>query len=575
MPSVPFGPIQTPITVRTFLALPQLKRGLPEVLAGEDRLDQPIRWAHAGEAPNIASLLRGGELLLVIGAGIGSTDREQRRYVRELAATGVAALAIELGHVFKTVPQALIDEARRLDFLVIALHREVAFIEISEAIHRSIVSPQFAVLQRGEEMHRRFSELMIHGAGIPEALITLAETISNPVVLERVGRGVLFHAAHRSSDDAVLTAWEALHRRLDDSVETFAAPIRRGDDETWGRLTVLGLDSPIDDFDRVAVDRAVGVISLALLRSWQEEVLSARERGNFLIELMDGDVDEQAAATRAAALGLAGPTAWLLPVVSAVGHGAAHLSLLEDEAAWALMWRDVHRELAGSGVRMVTGMRRGGGQALLVLALDDARQRGAIADRLVTAVGVAAERHLGRRDACFLGVGAPQRTWGSIGPELRGTAAATVPGPHIDERTWYDATLPDLRLLLWSLRDHPDVRAFARRRLQPLLEHDRRHRVKLLPTLAAYCAHNGRVADAARALSLKRQSMYGRLRRIELILGVDLGDENDRLGLHLAVRALPFADPELARRASADLTSVASGGPDIDDPPIVPAAAMR
>jgi purine catabolism regulator len=575
MPSVPFGPIQSPITVRTFLALPQLKRGLPEVLSGEDRLDQPIRWAHAGEAPNIASLLRGGELLLVIGAGIGSTDREQRRFVRELAAKGVAALAIELGHIFKAVPPALVDEARRLDFPVIALHREVAFIEISEAIHRSIVNPQFAVLQRGEEMHRRFSELMIHGAGIPEALSTLAKTISNPVVLERVGRGVLFHAAHRSSDDAVLTAWEALHRRLDDSVETFAAPIRRGDDETWGRLTVLGLDSPIDDFDRVAVDRAVGVISLALLRSWQEEVLSARERGNFLIELMDGDVDEQAAATRAAALGLAGATAWLLPVVSAVGHGAAHLSLLEDEAAWALMWRDVHRELAATGVRMVSGMRRGGAQSLLVLALDDARQRAAIADRLVTAVGVAAARHLGRRDACFLGVGAPQRTWGSVGSELRGTAAATVPGPHIDERTWYDATLPDLRLLLWSLRDHPDVRAFARRRLHPLLEHDRRHRVKLLPTLAAYCANNGRVADAARTLALKRQSMYGRLRRIEMILGVDLSNENDRLGLHLAVRALPFADPELARRSSADLTSVASGRAGIDDPSIAPAAAMR
>jgi purine catabolism regulator len=572
---MPFGPIESPITVRAFLALPQLKRGLPEVLAGEDRLDRPIRWAHAGEAPNIASLLRGGELLLVIGAGIGHSEREQRRYVRELAATGVAALAIELGHVFKAVPQALIDEARRLDFLVIALHREVAFVEISEAIHRSIVSPQFALLQRGEEMHRRFSELMIEGAGIPEALVALAQTIGNPVVLERVGRGVLFHAAHRSSDDAVLTAWEALHRRLDDSVETFAAPIRRGDDETWGRLTVLALDSPIDDFDRVAVDRAVSVISLALLRSWQEEVLSARERGNFLIELMDGDVDEQAAATRAAALGLAGPTAWLLPVVSAVGHGAAHLSLLEDEAAWALMWRDVQRELAGTGVRTVIGMRRGGGQALLVLVLDDARARATIADRLVGAVGVAAERHLGRRDACFLGVGAPQRTWGSVGPELRRTAAATVPGPHIDERTWYDATLPDLRLLLWSLRDQPDVRAFVRRRLHPLLEHDRRHRVKLLPTLAAYCEHNGRVADAARALALKRQSMYGRLRRIEQILDVDLGDENDRLGLHLAVRALPFADPELARRGSADLTSVTSAATGVDVPTIAPAAVMR
>jgi purine catabolism regulator len=430
-------------------------------------------------------------------------------------------------------------------------------------------------LQRGEEMHRRFSEMMIEGAGIPEALIMLAETISNPVVLERVGRGVLFHAAHRSSDDAVLTAWEAFHRRLDDSIETFVAPIRRGDDDAWGQLTVLGLDSPIDDFDRVAVDRAVGVISLALLRSWQEEVLSARERGNFLVELMDDDVDEQAAATRAGALGLAGTTPWLLPVVSAVGHGVAHLSLLEDEAAWALMWRDVQRELAATGVRMVTGMRRGGVQALLVLALDDAGQRAAIADRLVSAVGVAGARHLGRRDACLLGVGAPQRMWGSVGPELRRTAAATIPGPHIDEHTWYDATLPDLRLLLWSLRDRPDVRAFVRRRLEPLLEHDRRHRVKLLPTLAAYCAHNGRVADAARTLALKRQSMYGRLRRIELILGVDLGDEDDRLGLHLAVRALPFVDPDTARRASADLTDVASGAAGVDGSLIVPAATMR
>lgn len=569
------GPLESPITVRTFLALPQLKRGLPEVLSGEGQLDRPIRWAHAGEAPNIASLLRGGELLLVIGAGIGTTDRAQRRFVRDLAACGVAALAIELGHIFKAVPPALVEEARRVDLPVIALHREVAFIEISEAIHRSIVNPQFAMLQRGEEMHRRFSELMIDGAGIPEALITLAETISNPVVLERVGRGVLFHAAHRSSDDAVLTAWEALHRHLDESVATFSSPIRRGDDGTWGRLTVLGLDSPIDDFDRVAVDRAVGVISLALLRSWQEEVLSARERGNFLIELMAGEVEEQAAATRAGALGLAGPTAWLLPVVSAVGPGATHLSLLGDEAAWALMWRDVHRELAGTGVRMVTGMRRGGSQALLVLALDDARQRAAIADRLVAAVGVASARHLGRRDACFLGVGAPQRAWGAVGPELHRTAAATVPGPHIEDGRWYDATLPDLRLLLWSLREHADVREFVQRRLHPLLEYDRRHRVKLLPTLAAYCAHNGRVADAARALALKRQSMYGRLRRIEQILGVDLADENDRLGLHLAVRALPLADPELARRRSTDVTSVASTPPTGDDSPIVPTAAMR
>lgn len=575
--AAPAAAIGAPITVGEVLRLPQLKRGLPEVLSGEHHLDRPIRWAHAGEAPNIASLLRGGELLLVIGAGIGSTERAQRRYVRDLAARGIAALAIELGHVFKSVPSAVADEARRVDLPLIAIHREVAFVEISEAVHRSIVNRQFAVMQRGEEMHRRFSELMIDGAGIPEALITLAETISNPVVLERIGHGVLFHATHRSSDDAVLTAWEAHHRGLDPSVETFVATVRRRDDETWGRLIVFGLDSPIDDFDRVAVDRAIGAIALALLRSWQEEILSARERGNFLVELMEAEVEEQAAATRAGALGLAGPTSWLLPVVSTLGPNPSGLPGLGDEAAWSLMWRDVQRELAGAGTRMVAGLRRGGSEALVVVALDDAGQRAGAAERLAKAIGAASARHLGRRDACIVGVGAATRTWSSAGAELRRTAAVTVPGPHIAGHAWYDATLPDLRLLLWRLRDEADVRTFVRRRLQPLLDYDSRHRVKLLPTLAAYCAHDGCVADAARTLALKRQSMYGRLRRIETILGVDLSSEDDRLGLHLAVRILPFADPEVAKHAldPQPLTSVTSRRADADGSPIAPGPAIR
>src|SRR3954467_14585236 len=88
------------ITVSAALALPALRRGLPEVVAGAGGLDRPIRWVHAGEVPNMASLLRGGELLLTTGMGIGPRAADQRRFVAELAARGVAALVIELGHTY-------------------------------------------------------------------------------------------------------------------------------------------------------------------------------------------------------------------------------------------------------------------------------------------------------------------------------------------------------------------------------------------------------------------------------------------------------------------------------------------
>ena len=55
------------ITVQRALELPGLRGGLPEVVAGADRLHRTVRWVHAGEVPNIASLLKGGELLLTTG----------------------------------------------------------------------------------------------------------------------------------------------------------------------------------------------------------------------------------------------------------------------------------------------------------------------------------------------------------------------------------------------------------------------------------------------------------------------------------------------------------------------------
>src|SRR5579875_789179 len=102
----------TAITVAEALALPVLRRGLPEVLCGEDALDRPIRWVHAGEVPNIAALLVGGELLLTTGMGVAPRAAEQRAFVRDLAERGVAALVIELGSSLQTIPEALRDGAR-------------------------------------------------------------------------------------------------------------------------------------------------------------------------------------------------------------------------------------------------------------------------------------------------------------------------------------------------------------------------------------------------------------------------------------------------------------------------------
>src|SRR5262249_3504088 len=157
-------------------------------------LANPIRWVHSGEVPGIARLLKGGELLLTTGMGIGAEPAGQRRFVDELVARGVAGPVVGLGGVLTPLPAPLREAADAGGLPLIELRREVMFVEVTEEIHAALLHRQLGVLQRADELHHRFTELMLDGAGIPEILAALSATIANPVLLERLGQGVLYHA---------------------------------------------------------------------------------------------------------------------------------------------------------------------------------------------------------------------------------------------------------------------------------------------------------------------------------------------------------------------------------------------
>ncbi|MBV9944529.1 MAG: PucR family transcriptional regulator ligand-binding domain-containing protein [Solirubrobacterales bacterium] len=199
------------------LRLPALRRGAPQVLAGRQHLDRTIHWVHAAEVPNIATLLKGGELLLRTGMGAGRTAAQQRQFIDQLAERGIAALVIELGQHFQRIPPALTKQAEARGLPLIVLHHEMLFVEITESIHAAILSRQLAALRRGELIHQRFTQLLLDGAGIPEILAALAQTIANPVLLEKTGQEVFYHATHRADAAEVLAAWESLR---DEPTET-------------------------------------------------------------------------------------------------------------------------------------------------------------------------------------------------------------------------------------------------------------------------------------------------------------------------------------------------------------------
>jgi PucR family transcriptional regulator, purine catabolism regulatory protein len=524
---------QPVLTVASALELEVLSVGLPEVAAGEAALSHPIRWVHTAEVPNIAGLLRGGELLLMTGVRLPDSDAGLARFISELAERRLAGLVIELGAAFARIPRAMAQAADEHALPLIALHREIPFVEVTETINSLLGESELGRLRAVDRLHRELTELMIEGGGIPEVLAALAAAIGDPVVFEREDGELLYHAVHVRDSHSALAGWDAVRHGLPGAPEHVAVTLPGA--RASGRLLALAVDGPLPALTTAALERASRLVALSTQQSRQEEILVARARGDLLARLLEGGLSETEIARQVRAMGFPGGVAHLLPCVLAP-VGARQTAQASSEAVWAMVWRDVRRELEGQAIPAIGGLTPGGRQIALVVGLAAPAQREPRADALAALFAAALRRQVGSADAGALYVGAPSRSWTGIASGL-GEVMEAAEFPRRDDRPWHDATVADLDRLLWRLRDHPDVRAFVQRRLGPLIEHDEERTLKLLPTLEAYLTHQGHKADTARALHLERQSVYHRIARIEALLGGSLDDEQTRLGVHLALRA--------------------------------------
>ncbi|MGN9775854.1 PucR family transcriptional regulator [Micromonospora sp. H33] len=202
-------------TVREVLALEPVRHGAPRLVAGDAGLDRPVRWVHVAEVPDIATLLGGGELVLTTGIGLPADDAGLRAFIADLADVGVSGLVVELGRRYVSgVPRVMAAAAERRGLPLVELRRATPFVRVTEAVHALIVDAQLTELRATEEIHQRFTELSVEGAGPGEVVRQAAELSGCPVVLENLSRQVLAYDPAGESAELLLDGWEQHSRRI-------------------------------------------------------------------------------------------------------------------------------------------------------------------------------------------------------------------------------------------------------------------------------------------------------------------------------------------------------------------------
>lgn len=534
-------PRQVLPTVSDVLSLDAVRRGNPQVVAGADRLESPVRWVHVGEVTDIAHLLRGGELVLTTGVALPDDPRRLANYVAELATVGASGLIVELGRKFiGQLPQAVINAAEAHGLPLVTLAMETPFVQITESVHARIIDIQLEELRASEQLHKVFTELSVEGASPAEILGQITRLSGHPALLENLAHQVLACDSAGRDTGALLAAWETRSRAVASNLRTVYDPTSgwlvtmvgaRGQD--WGRLILL-CDTEPGPRDIVLAERAATTLALGRLLERHQESLERQAHGTILTGILThAYADPEEAAARARAVGVSLTGRKLISVVLRLTESAensldgqeqlTHLAELGDAAAAAC--REIRLPaLVGAldqnrvGVLLPLPPRILPEAALIMLA---DHLRATYTNAFVLAAGSVVESV---RDA--------RRSF------LEAEQVADVAVRQPDGRPFY--RLPDLRLrgLLHLLRDDARLQTFAERELGPLLAHDAQRGGDLTRILRVYLNSGRNKALAAQRAHLSRPAFYDRLRRLERVLETDLDDVESCLSIHVALMAL-------------------------------------
>ncbi|MEV7959116.1 PucR family transcriptional regulator [Streptomyces sp. NPDC088141] len=503
------------------------------VRAGADRLDAPVRWAHASELADPVPYMEGGELLLVTATNLDAENPEaMRRYVRRLAGAGVVGLGFAVGVNYDDVPQALIDAAEEGGLPLLEVPRRTPFLAIAKAVSSAIAADQYRAVTAGFEAQRELTKAALAGDGPGELLCRLATHVDGWAALYDASGAVVAVAPEWAARRAArLTPdVERLRERpapasvvvgdTDDRVELQSLGTGR---RVRGALAV-GTGAALGTAERYAVHSAVALLTLTTARSRSLQGAEQRLGAAVLRMLLAGRPDHARAVAGDLYGGLLDAPFRLLIAEASTPSATASLGEAMEAAAFR----------TGEALLSVDE-----GERLVVLAAD-----GGAAVAACAAYAQAQEAREAR----------PAREPATAEEEAQVVVGLSAPvGPIAVSAAYKQAeqALSVARRRGRALVEHEElaagsvlplladdaVRAFADGMLRALHEHDAKGRGDLVASLRAWLAHHGQWDAAAADLGVHRHTLRYRMRRVEEILGRSLDDPDVRMELWLALKA--------------------------------------
>ncbi len=500
-----------PLTVRDLVANPTLRT---RVLAGADGVERELTWAHSIELPNPWEWMGNGELLMTTGHNFPADPAGQVAYLQALDDNGISGLALAEKMAADLTPDAA-AEADRLGFPVLETAYEVPFILLARAVAESTSRhSQLTKILRVYELYRQSAvqglseEAVLDRLGSEVGARLQVVSIDLWDVLVPAGDGTGDVAPEVVAQFPTRRPLPAVTRAKHGSAEYLLLPI--GDGKRYALLAEVTNAA----FDLVVLQHVSTIASVQAEKRLAEAAAHLHESTRLFTQLINGSLDLESARIHISALGVKrGP--WYTAAI--------------DTAAKVDLLRMQQRLLRASVPTLVCDLR----QRTLVLFPVSKKQQ------VVPILESAAGEH-GR-----VGISDATQRLSGVADSVREASwacqAARIDGTM--RTAWYGLNRP-----LFLPGTVTEAKAVVSRVLGVLIDYDRDHDTNLLASLETYFDAKRSWQAASQRLSIHRQTLIYRMKRVEELTGRRLDDLDDLTELHLALRTHKM----LAREATLD-----------------------
>ena len=549
-------PRRNGITIKEMMNLDVMKNC--KMVAGFKSITNTVTRVNIMADPDVFDWVEEGEFLLTTAYFFEKENvQAQKELIRKACEKKLAGIGIKIIPYLDALPDEVLEYAEELNLPIIDIHYSIPLSEIMMAVLKEIFNKQALLLEKTEEIHRRFVEIIIEGQGIEEVMEAIYENVGNPIVLNLKLSNQVFPYFNDLENDLaqeILKDAESFYESSDCKYEQkklYEDKILIKDkfitrvvmpivlkNHVYGHIFAWSLNTSLGSFELSIIELASTTIALIVLQELSVKEVEIRYRSEFFEDLISTDIKrKKKALERAHFFNLNPEDYYVVEVMSfklKVEDENEDGNYFEDLKDYANNIVKIAEEIMEYlDLRGIVSAKFNGVQILLgldkVTRIDER-----IKEFNQRFYNTLKERF--RNMEIRIGVGRVYKGLAKANKSFSDALKTIRIGKALTDKEII--TFNELGIFKILCQDFlvEELEDFYKTTLKPLVDYDEKRSTELVKTLEAYFTCNGNLTKMSENLYTHYNTVLYRINRIKEITGLNLDDPNDRLNLEIALK---------------------------------------